>query len=92
MAPTVSRSYSQSKISDAFKPSTKSSKPIKQTKQPIKSISKTPSPVIASTNPPQQSVAEDTRAHLNPSDPSLVQAARRIEADRQAPFGTLLLI
>jgi DNA polymerase delta subunit 4 len=87
MAPAVLRSYSQSKISDAFKSSTKTSKPLKQSKQPVKSISKTPSPVIASTTP---QTVEDTRAHLNPSDPALVKAARTIEADRQAPFGRFL--
>lgn len=92
MAPTVSRSYSQSKISDAFKSSTKSSKPLKQTQkqpQPVKSLSKTPSPVIASTTP--QSIEDDGRPHLNPSDPVLVKASRAIESDRQAPFGMFLL-
>lgn len=88
MAPAVSRSYSQSKISDSFRPSTKSSKPLKQTKQPsVKPVSKTPSPVVASITP-QPAAPDDIRAHLNPSDPTLVVSARSIEADRKAPFGT----
>ena len=78
MAPTVLRSSSQSKISDSFRASAKATKPLKQTKPAVKPLTKVPA---------ESDKSEDS-AHLNPKDPKLVSAARAIEKDRQAPFGT----
>jgi len=79
MAPTVSRSASQSKISDSFRASAKATKPLKQTKPAVKPISKAPVESVKSE--------EKDSTNLNPNDPKLVSAARAIEKDRQAPFG-----
>lgn len=82
MAPTVTRSSSQSKISDSFRSSAKAAKPLKQVKPAVKPIAKRePSPV--------QSEKEDNK-HLTPNDPKLVSSARAIEANRKAPFGIIL--
>ena len=79
MAPTVSRSTAQSKISDSFRSSGKVAKPLKQTKPPVKPIVKSPS---------AEAISEESDSkHLIPNNPKLVSAARAIEADRKAPFG-----
>ena len=80
MAPTVSRSTSQSKISDSFRAGAKTTKPLKQTKPAVKPITKAPVESVKSE--------EKDSTLLNPKDPKLVSAARAIEKDRQAPFGT----
>jgi hypothetical protein len=86
MAPTAARSSSQSKISDTFRSGTKNTKPLKQTK---------PSPVAAAVKPvtkpgPISTLPAEKKdvKHLNASDPNLVNAARKIESNRQTPFGT----
>jgi len=82
MAPTVTRSSSQSKISDSFRSSAKAAKFLKHVKPAVKPIAKRePSPV--------QSEKEDSK-HLIPNDPKLVSTARAIEANRKAPFGIAL--
>jgi hypothetical protein len=85
MAPAVTRSSSQSKISDSFRSSAKAAKPLKQVKPAVKPIAKRkPSPV--------ESEEEDGKhlTHLIPNNPKLVSAARTIEANRKAPFGITL--
>jgi hypothetical protein len=78
MVPTTAPRASQTKISDAFRASSKSTKPVKQTPAPAK-----PKPVE-----PEQEV-EDKENHLIPNDPKFVRAAKAIEAERQAPLGIL---
>jgi hypothetical protein len=83
MAPTTSRSSSQSKISDTFRSSVKATKPLKETTPFVK-------PVTTSTlrdTLPKNPEVKETHTHLNPNDPKLVSAARSIEDERQAPFG-----
>jgi len=83
MAPTVSRSSSQSKISDSFRAGAKATKPLKQTKQAVKPITQDPVESVESE--------EQDSAHLNSKDPKLISAARAIEKNRQAPFGMSLV-
>lgn len=83
MAPTVSRSSSQSKISHSFKASAKTSKTLKQT------ATATPVPVAKPAPSPTLTEEKDEK-HLVPDDPKFVSAARSIQDDRKAPFGILL--
>jgi len=85
MAPTVARSNSQSKISDTFRSGSKATKPLKQTKPASTASVAAVKPI---TKPlPTASTDKTDDKHLNPRDPKLANAARAIEADRQAPFG-----
>jgi DNA polymerase delta subunit 4 len=83
MAPTVARSNSQSKISDAFRSSGKHAKPLKQTKPVIQ-------PTKKSSPPAPETVQKDGKP-LNENDPNLRSASEKIEAERQAPFGSARL-
>ena len=88
MAPTTSRSSSQSKISDTFRSSVKATKPLKETTPFTK-------PVTTSTlrdTVPKNPEVKETHKHLKPNDPKLVSTARAIEAERQAPFGNSLIL
>src|ERR1700738_2681870 len=80
MAPTVSRSQSQSKISDTFRSSSKVTKPLKQTTSAVQRVTKSVSPPATKAN-----------KSLNDNDPKLRALASKIESDRQAPFGNILL-
>jgi hypothetical protein len=81
MPPTTSRTHSQSKISDTFRSSVKTTKPLKGT-TPVDT-----KPIQSSTTPSIIPETTDTNKHLVPNDPKLVSAAKAIEAERQAPFG-----
>lgn len=80
MAPTSTRSASQSKISDSFRSGAKATKPLKKSISAVK-------PIIKPSPPPATQSEKTEDNHLIPNDPKLVSAARSIEADRKAPFG-----
>src|SRR5262245_744049 len=76
MAGTVSRP-SQAKISDSFRSTSKSSKPVKHKKPEPKN----PSPAFPRS-------AEPGTPSLQ-NDPELLSAARNIESKRKTPFGSI---
>jgi DNA polymerase delta subunit 4 len=83
MPSTTAPSSSQTKISHSFRSSAKTPRPLKETKPAVKPVAKAASPT------PSVETAQEGGKHLNPSDPTLVAAARSIEGDRQAPFGSV---
>jgi len=85
MAPTTSRSSAQTKISNSFRSSAKSTRPLKDTKPTVKAVVKP-----ASRTPHPVEPAEAGTKTLNPSDAALVATARSIEANRMTPFGSFL--
>jgi len=79
MPPTTSRSYSQPKISDSFRATSKATKPVKTTPTVHEPVTKpVPAPAVTQAKEGE---------HLTPNDPKFVAVARAIEADRKAPFG-----
>jgi len=85
MAPTVSRSSSQSKISDTFRSGTRATKPLKQSKQAVTPTVKSVQPAVAAI--PDAPAKKDSK-HLNANDPKLRAAKDTILATRKAPLGT----
>jgi hypothetical protein len=89
MAPPYTRSSSsQTKISETFKATSKSSKPVKQTK-PLSS--RTPSASTTSSKTPSPVLPASVPSPALAKNPKLVFAAKKIESQREAPFGTPLL-
>ena len=84
MPPLVARSSSQSKISDSFRSTAKATRPLKDTSTTVKSVAQP----VPKTEPLTESDQNVSKQHLVSNDPKLVGAARAIEADRKAPFGT----
>jgi DNA polymerase delta subunit 4 len=82
MAPTATRSSSQPKIFNSFRASGKGTKSLKSAKAAVQPTTTKPAP----TSP-----EAEKENHLNPKNSKYVSAARAIEADRKAPFGSILV-